>query len=315
MAIKVQETLLCSGRSVCRWLGLNRSTLRYTPKPVPDKTKLLEAEIVKMSKRYPCFGYRKITRKLVEEGWPVGKKLVQRVRCEEGLQVPAPKPRKRRQGLSTGLPQQAQHRNHVWAWDFVSDYTVRGGKLRVFNLIDEFTKECHCIHSDRAIKATDVLTVLQEAIEEHGAPEYIRSDNGPEFIATAIQEWLQGNGIKTIYIDPGCPWQNGYVESFNDKFRGECLNRELIYTLSESRVIFADYQHLHNYERPHRSLGLLTPKAYAKQLTSLSHQPISPAYLTSLSGSGRATPSLCQIGDQPQPLETTNNQPLGNLSL
>ena len=302
MAIKVQETLLCSGRSVCRWLGLNRSTLRYTPKPVPDKTKLLEAEIVKMSKRYPCFGYRKITRKLVEEGWPVGKKLVQRVRCEEGLQVPAPKPRKRRQGLSTGLPQQAQHRNHVWAWDFVSDYTVRGGKLRVFNLIDEFTKECHCIHSDRAIKATDVLTVLQEAIEEHGAPEYIRSDNGPEFIATAIQEWLQGNGIKTIYIDPGCPWQNGYVESFNDKFRGECLNRELIYTLSESRVIFADYQHLHNYERPHRSLGLLTPKAYAKQLTSLS-------------GSGRATPSLCQIGDQPQPLETTNNQPLGNLSL
>jgi putative transposase len=302
MAIKVQETLLCSGRSVCRWLGLNRSTLRYTPKPVPDKTKLLEAEIVKMSKRYPCFGYRKITRKLVEEGWPVGKKLVQRVRCEEGLQVPAPKPRKRRQGLSTGLPQQAQHRNHVWAWDFVSDYTVRGGKLRVFNLIDEFTKECHCIHSDRAIKATDVLTVLQEAIEEHGAPEYIRSDNGPEFIATAIQEWLQGNGIKTIYIDPGCPWQNGYVESFNDKFRGECLNRELIYTLSESRVIFADYQHLHNYERPHRSLGLLTPKAYAKQLTSLS-------------SSGRATPSLCQIGDQPQPLETTNNQPLGNLSL
>jgi len=302
MAIKVQETLSCSGRSVCRWLGLNRSTLRYTPKPVPDKTKLLEAEIVKMSKRYPCFGYRKITRKLVEEGWAVGKKLVQRVRREEGLQVPPPKPRKRRQGLSTGLPQQAQHRNHVWAWDFVSDYTVRGGKLRVFNLIDEFTKECHCIHSDRAIKATDVLTVLQEAIEEHGAPEYIRSDNGPEFIATAIQKWLRENGIKTIYIDPGCPWQNGYVESFNDKFRRECLNRELIYTLSESRVIFADYRHLHNYERPHRSLGLLTPKAYAKQLTCLS-------------GSGRATPSLRQIGDQPQPLETTNNQPLGNLSL
>ena len=216
--------------------------------------------------------------------------------------MPPPKPRKRRQGLSTGLPQQAQHRNRVWAWDFVSDYTVRGGKLRVFNLIDEFTKECHCIHSDRAIKATDVLTVLQEAIEEHGAPEYIRSDNGPEFIATAIQKWLRENGIKTIYIDPGCPWQNGYVESFNDKFRRECLNRELIYTLSESRVIFADYRHLHNYERPHRSLGLLTPKAYAKQLTCLS-------------GSGRATPSLRQIGDQPQPLETTNNQPLGNLSL
>jgi len=174
MPMKVQQTLSCSGQSVCRWLGLNRSTLRYTPKPVPDKTKLLEAEIVKMSKRYPCFGYRKITRKLVEEGWAVGKK---RVRREEGLQVPPPKPRKRRQGLSTGLPQQAQHRNHVWAWDFVSDYTVRGGKLRVFNLIDEFTKECHCIHSDRAIKATEAdegFKRLDEFAEvfrhEHGFP-------------------------------------------------------------------------------------------------------------------------------------------------
>lgn len=160
MAMKVQAKLSCSGRAVCRWLGLNRSTLRYVPKPVPDKKKLLEAEIVKMSKKYPCFGYRKITRKLVEEGWAVGKKLVQRVRREEGLQVPPPKPRKRRQGLSTGLPQRAKHRNHVWAWDFVSDHTVLGGKLRVFNMIDEFTKECHGIHSDREIKATDVLTVV-----------------------------------------------------------------------------------------------------------------------------------------------------------
>lgn len=303
MAIKVQQTLSCSGRSVCRWLGLHRSTLRYKPKPVADKKKLLEAEIVKMSKRYPCFGYRKITRKLVEQGWAVGKKLVQRVRREEGLQVPPPKPRRRRKGLSTGLPQQAGHRNHVWAWDFVSDYTERGGKLRVFNLIDEFTKECHCIHSDRAIKATDVLRVLEEAIKENGAPKYIRSDNGPEFIAKAIQRWLKANGIRTIYIDPGCPWQNCYVESFNEKFRRECLNREVIYTLSESRVIFADYRQLHNYERPHRSLGLLTPKAYAKQLTSPS-------------GSGRATPSLRQmdVQEQPKPQETTHYKRPGNLS-
>ena len=146
---------------------------------VPEK-KLLESKIVKMSKRYPCFGYRKITRKLIEQGWGVGKKLVQRVRREEDLQVPAPKPRKRRQGaLYRASPKGKALCNHVWAWDFVSDHTVRGGKLRVFNMIDEFTKECHCIHSDRPIKATDVLAVLEEAIEEHGAPEYIRSDNGP----------------------------------------------------------------------------------------------------------------------------------------
>ena len=117
-----------------------------------------------MSRKYPFFGYRKITQKLRDEGWSVGKKLVQRVRREEHLQVPAPKPRRRRQGLSTGLPTEALRRNHVWSWDFMSDYTQRGGKLRVFNLIDEYTRECHCIHSDRAIKAEDVLTLLQGAI-------------------------------------------------------------------------------------------------------------------------------------------------------
>ena len=302
MSQKVQETLSCSGRSICRWLGLHRSTLRYTPRPVPEKKRLLEAEIIKMSRKYPFFGYRKVTRKLIEGGWAVGKKLVQRVRREEGLEVPPPKPRRRRQGISSGLPQEARHRNHVWAWDFVSDYTVRGGKLRVFNLIDEFTKECHCIHSDRAIKAVDVLSVLEEAIKENGAPKYIRSDNGPEFIASAIRDRLKERGIKTIYIDPGCPWQNSYVESFNDKFRRECLNRELIYTLSESRVIFADYRHLHNYERPHRSLGLLSPKAYATEIADLG-------------GSGRATPSLHHRGHQPKTTEKskTNRLP-GNLS-
>jgi putative transposase len=186
------------------------------------------------------------------------------IRREEGLQVPPRKPRIRRQGLSTGLPQQAKHRNHVWAWDFVSDYTQRGGKLRAFNLIDEYTRECHCIHADRAIKASDVLTILQEAIEQHGAPEYIRSDNGPEFIAKAIQEWLKENKIKTLYIDPGCPWQNGYVESFNGRFREECLDRELIFTLSESRVIFADWKDYYNNTRPHRSLNLQTPSTFAK---------------------------------------------------
>ncbi len=146
---------------------------------MPEKKRLLEAEIVKMSKLHPTLGYRKITRKLCEAGWKVSKKVVKRVRCEEGLQVPPPKARLRRQGLSTGLPQKATHKNHVWAWDFVSDYTQRGGKLRVFNLIDEHTRECHCIHADRAIKAEDVLVVLQEAIARNGVPEYIRSDNGP----------------------------------------------------------------------------------------------------------------------------------------
>jgi transposase InsO family protein len=253
----------CSGRRASKWLGFNRSTLRYEAKPVAEKKRLLEAEVVKMSKKYPAMGYKKIAGKLRGLGFKVGKNLVQKVRREEGLQVPPPKPKIRRQGLSTGLPQQAKHRNHVWAWDFVSDYTQRGGKLRTFNLIDEFTRQCHCIHADRAIKAADVLSILQEAIARHGAPEYIRSDNGPEFIARIIQKWLKDNHIKTIYIDPGCPWQNGYAESFNSRFRVECLDRELLYTLSESRVVFADWRDYYNNERPHRSLGLLTPSEFA----------------------------------------------------
>jgi transposase InsO family protein len=233
---------------------------------VPERKQRLEAEIVKLSKAYPTFGYKKIAAKLREAGWPVGKKLVQRVRREECLQVPPPKARTRRQGLSTGLPQQARRKNHVWAWDFMSDYTQRGGKLRVFNLVDEFTRECHCIHADRAIKAKDVLRALQEAIARHGPPAYIRSDNGPEFIAKAIQKWLHAHRIKTIYIDPGCPWQNGFAESFNSRFRAECLDRELLYTLRESRVVFADWREHYNHERPHRSLGLQTPHAFAQTL-------------------------------------------------
>ncbi len=299
MAAKVQRALSCSRRAVCRWLGINRSTLRYQPKPVPKKKQLLEAGIVRMSRKHPTLGYKKIAAKLRALGHKVNKKQVQRIRREEGLQIPPRPPRRRRQGLSTGLPQKATHRNHVWAWDFVSDYTQRGGSLRAFNLIDEFTRECHCIHADRTIKAADVLAVLQDAIEEQGAPRYIRSDNGPEFIAKVIQQWLRENNIKTLYIDPGCPWQNGYAESFNGRFRAECLDRELIYTLSESRVIFSDWRHYYNHHRPHRSLGLLTPGEFAKK-----HLNLEPC-------SDRPTGSL----HQEQSTSTTkHNQPQGNLS-
>jgi putative transposase len=289
----------CSGRAVCRWLNINRGTFNYQPKPVTEPKQKLEMEIVRVSQEHPTLGYKKITRKLRELGYNVNKKQVQRIRREEGLQVPPPKPRQRRRGVSTGLPQQAGHKNHVWAWDFVSDYTERGGRLRTFNLIDEYTRECHCIHADRRIKAEDVLGVLQEAIERHGAPQYIRSDNGPEFIAQVIQRWLKENRIKTIYIEPGCPWQNGYAESFNGRFRRECLNRELIYTLSEGRVVFEDWRQYYNQERPHRSLGLQTPAQFAKNAG------------VQVSGFSRATPSLHRKLDQkdkPKPSETVSPQ-------
>lgn len=276
MAAKVVLALGCSGREVCRWLGLNRSTLRYEPQVVAGKKQKLEEAIVALSRRYPTEGYKKIAGQLRAQGYRVNKKQVQRVRRQEGLQVPRPRARVRRQGLSTGLPQQASHRNHVWAWDFVSDYTQRGGKLRVLTLIDEYTRQCHGLYADRTLTAADVLKVLERQIEEHGAPQYIRSDNGPEFIAKIIQQWLKDNGIKTIYIDPGCPWQNGYAESFNSRFRVECLDREVIYTLSEGRVVFADWRHYYNHVRPHRSLGLMTPSAYANSLTNQSLDSLRP---------------------------------------
>ena len=280
--------MACSGRAVCRWLGFNRTTVNYQPKPLPAGKQKLELEIVRMSQAHPTLGYKKIAQKLREQGYWVNQKQVQRIRREEGLQVPPPRPRQRRRGVSTGLPQQAGRKNHVWAWDFVSDYTERGGRLRTFNLIDEYTRECHCIHADRAIKAEDVLGVLQEAIAQHGVPEYIRSDNGPEFIAQVIQRWLKEQRIKTIYIEPGCPWQNGYAESFNGRFRRECLNRELIYTLSEGRVVFEDWRRYYNQERPHRSLGLQTPAAFAKNQGK------------QVSGYSRATPSLHRKLGQPE---------------
>ena len=188
-----------------------------------------------------------------------------------------------------------------------SETAERGGKLRTFNLIDEYTRECHCIHADRAIKAADVLALLQEAIARHGPPKYIRSDNGPEFIAKVIQTWLRDNHIQTIYIEPGCPWQNGDAESFNGRFRAECLNRELLYTLSESRVVFEDWRSYYNHERPHRSLGLQTPAKFAQS--------------QSFEGpdSGRPTASLRRSlqekrkkTDKPKPPETVSDDQEGD---
>lgn len=183
----------------------------------------------------------------------------------------------------------------MWAWDFVSHYTERGGRLRTFNLIDEDTRERHRIHADRTIKAEDVLGVLPTVIAQHGVPEYIRSDNRPEFIAQVIQGLLKEQQIKPIYIEPGCPWRNGYAESFNGRFRRECLNRELIYTLSEGRVVFEDWWQYYNQERPHRSLGLQTPAACDENQGG------------AVSGGSRATPSChrkLEKQEKPKPLKT-----------
>jgi transposase InsO family protein len=151
----------------------------------------------------------------------------------------------------------------VWTWDFIADATVRGGALKMLTILDEYTRECHVLWADRALKAADVLHWLQGAIQQHGAPEYLRSDNGSEFIAKIVQRWLKAQQIKTIYIEPGSPWQNGFVESFHGRFRDECLNREQLWTLTEARVVVGDYRQQYNQVRPHSRLGYESPAVFA----------------------------------------------------
>jgi transposase InsO family protein len=227
----------------------------------------MEEKVIELSLKYPTLGYKKVSKKLRDLGYKISKQLVQRIRRDEFLQISSHRKKAVRKSCSTGLPTKASYRNHMWAWDFVSDWTVRGGKLRAFNLIDEYTRECHCIYADRSLKSKDVLDCLDEAIKVNGSPEYIRSDNGSEFIAKIVKDYLHKKAIKTIYIEPGCPWQNGFAESFNGRFREECLNREVFYGLKEAQVIFDDWRRFYNEERPHSSLGLLTPKEFATRAT------------------------------------------------
>ena len=151
---------------------------------------------------------------------------MQRLRRAEGLRVPPTQRKVVRRGHSTGLPTKATHRSHVWTWDFIADATVRGGASRMLTILDEHTRECHVLRADRELKSADVIALMKGAIAQHGAPEFLRSDNGPEFIAKELQRWLAAEQIKTIYIEPASPWQNGFAESFHGRFRDECLNRE-----------------------------------------------------------------------------------------
>jgi putative transposase len=221
-----------------------------------------------LSEKHPRYGYRRIAALLRREGWNVGKRCIQRLRRQEGLRVPPTRRKLVRRGVSTGLPTKADHRGHVWTWDIISDATARGGALRMLTILDEYTRECHVLRADRALRAADVLEWLKRAIQEHGAPEYLRSDNGPEFIAKEVQRWLAENRIKTIYIEPASPWQNGFVESFHGRFRDECLNREQLWTLTEAGVVIEDYRREYNSFRPHSRLGYQSPAGFAARTTT-----------------------------------------------
>jgi len=274
MARKAVAAKMCSGRAACRFLKLSRSTWRYRRREATSEEHRLAQRLRALSEKHPRYGYRRIAALLRREGWTVGKRHVQKLRRAEGLRVPPTKRKIVRRGRSTGLPTKAQHRGHVWTWDFISDATTRGGALRMLTILDEYTRECHVLRADRALKSADVLEWMGKAIAEHGAPEYLRSDNGSEFIAREVQRWLAENQIKTISIEPASPWQNGFVESFHGRFRDECLNREQIWTLTEARVIVEDYRRDYNQHRPHSKLGYLSPAAFATNQSAPSSAPV-----------------------------------------
>ena len=255
----------CSQRQACHYFNLHRSSYRYRMKYPKQVRQQVEEAIVRQSLEHPELGADKIGRLVRNHGMRVSNQRVRRLRRNEGLTVPSPKKKQSRRGVSTGkAPQKASYRGHVWSWDFIHDRTVRGGSCRILSIVDEFTRECHLLHVDRSIGSKKVKEQLIGLIEEHGAPDYIRSDNGPEFIGKVLCKWLAQSEIKTLYIEPGCPWQNGYVESFHDKFRRECVARELFFTMSECRVVVSDWRRKYNKVRPHRSLGMRTPAEFAR---------------------------------------------------
>ena len=221
-----------SERRACRVLGHPRSTQRYETKPTGDG-KALREEIVRLASLYGRYGYRRVTALLKLSGWAVNHKRVERIWRQEGLKVPARQPKRGRLWLNDGSCMRLRPRypNHVWAYDFVQIRLHNGRGVRLLTIMDEYTRECLAIRADRHIRSNDVIETLAELMASRGVPTHIRSDNGPEFTAKAVRGWLGRVGVMTLFIEPGSPWENGYIESFNGKLRDELLNREIFYTL------------------------------------------------------------------------------------
>ena len=246
---------------MCAALGQHRSTQRKLPRGRDDEEQLT-ADIIELARQYGRYGYRKVAELLRSTaGWVVNDKRVERIWRREGLKVPEKQPKRGRLWLADGscIRLRAERPDHVWSYDFVEDRTHDGRKYRMLNVIDEFTHECLAIRVARKLKATDVIDVLSDLFILRGVPGHIRSDNGPEFVAKAVQEWITAVGAKTAYIAPGSPWENGFIESFNARLRDELLDGEIFYSLREAQVVIESWRRHYNAVRPHASLGYRAP--------------------------------------------------------
>jgi len=275
-----------SERRACLILGVPRSTMRYQEVPQIDETPLRHG-VLEVANLYGRYGYRAVFDLLSAAGWQTTESVVRRIWTEEGLKVPAKQPPRGRLWLHDGscVRLRPEAPNHVWSYDFVQGHTYcplgrRWHKFRILVVIDEYTRECLALYVAWHIKALDVIDVLSDIMLKRGIPRFIRSDNGPEFVAKILRDWLNSIGTQTAYIEPGSPWQNGYCESFNGKFRDQFLNGELFYSLNEARILIEQWRIHYNTVRPHRSIGRRPPAPASWDIDSTTnhalHQSLFP---------------------------------------
>ena len=254
-------------RNACRLVKQSRSTQRYEAR-IDYEERRIRKRLHELAKKHPGSGYRRMTKLLRREGMKINKKRVQRLWREEGLRNPLRKRRKRARGHSGNscAIKKAECKNHVWCWDFTMDETAEGRRLKWFSVVDEFTRECLALEVERRMTARDVVTILTWLEAKHGTPRAVRSDNGPEFIARAVQKWLTARKVGPLYIAPGSPWENGYSESFNSRMKAEFADREMFGSLLEAQVLGAEYKRYWNQERLHSGIGYKTPAEFAVEL-------------------------------------------------
>ena len=241
-------------------MGINRTTQRYIPQKQNNEI-ALRKDIVRLAEKYGRYGYRRITALLKAEGWCINHKRVERIWREEGLRVPQKQQKRGRLYFNDGscIRLRPLHKNHVWSYDFVQDRLCNGKKIRMLTVIDEYTRKCLKIKVGYKLKSDDVLESIADLFLSEGLPEYIRSDNGSEFVAKSVQDFFGKINVKTAYIAPGSPWENGFNERFNGILRDELLNREIFFNLKEAQVLVENYRNEYNQIRPHSSLNYQPP--------------------------------------------------------
>ena len=267
--MKLQAEFSVSERRACRVIDQPRTSQRHQAKP-RDEEQALVKRMLQLVRERPRFGYRRIAALLRKEFWRASATRIYRLWRREGLKVPQKKRKRRRFGKSENgcHRHRAEHKDHVWCWDFVFDHTTSGSTLKWLSIVDEYTRECLALKVDRSITSEDVIDTLAELFAMRGVPKCIRSDNGPEFIARAIQCWLRQVEVQTLYIEPGSPWENGYAESFHSRLRDEFLALEVFESLAAARKLTAAWRNDYNHHRPHSSLGYVAPVEFAARCTA-----------------------------------------------